>query len=186
MSDLNAAKLAIEAELVRAEQGLQFYVTQVESLKSALAGLAKVEEGLIQALGAKENRRRPAGRASQTARSRNAARTKSDLKAKAETMKAAADLPITGSDYWLQYIGNEPRTAVEITAAAIAALGFIPTPEQVKVLKQRVAPSLDILVRNKRIKDTGAGRSRRFSLAHAKAAVSAKTAAEDDAAAQHK
>lgn len=190
MSDLNVARHAIEAELARAEQGLQFYMNHVESLKSALAELSKVEEGLGQALNSKQARKRPSAKAATPARTAGRKRAKAKPQAakaqgaKSQVAKPARELPSTGSDYWLQFIAEEPRTAVEITRAAIDALGFVPTPDQVKVLKQRISPSLETMVKNKKIKDTGAGRERRYFLASTKTAMPAKVATETPPPAQ--
>jgi hypothetical protein len=185
MSDLNVARHAIEAELARAEQGLQFYTNHVESLKSALAELRKVEQGLTQALTSQPSGKQPSAR--RPAASRKNARTRPQKKAgaaKPQAARPARELPSTGSDYWLQFIVEEPRTAVEITRAAIDALGFIPTPDQVKVLKQRISPSLETMVKSKKIKDSGTGRERRFCLMTAKSPMTASMTTETPAPAQ--
>jgi hypothetical protein len=167
MSDLHTARLAIEAELARAEQGLQFYKAQVESLKTALAGLAKVEEGFAQALRSGETKKKPDPASHQTSSPRAVERARRESRMEAAKVITAGILPVTGSHYWLQYITDQPRTAVEIAQAAIDAMEFHPTQEQIRVLKQRVAPSLETLVKSKRVNDSGAGRSRRFFLAPA-------------------
>jgi hypothetical protein len=75
---------------------------------------------------------------------------------------ATGDLPSTKGDFWYNFVNDAPQTAAEIGNAAVASLRFTPSGEQVKVLKQRVTPALNLLVNSKRIKDSGSGRERRF------------------------
>jgi len=75
----------------------------------------------------------------------------------------AAGLPKTGAAFWLELISAQPQTAVDISNAAIATLGLKPEQKrQIQKIKQRVAPALSSLVQAQKIRDTGAGRERRF------------------------
>lgn len=161
-SNVNTAIAALKSELARAEQGLLFYENHVDSLKSVLAGLDKVEEGVVQALKSKEARQQPAiALTKQKITQPKGGRAKKAT----DSGKAKADLPKTGKEFWLQYITREPRTAAEITRAALEGLGFVPTKDQIKVLKQRTGPSLEAVVKGGMVQDSGVGRERRFVLA---------------------
>jgi hypothetical protein len=177
-SNINTAIEALKSELARAEQGLLFYKNHVDSLKAALVGLGKVEEGVIQALKSKDAKQKPAtALTKQTITQPKVGRAKkTDVPAK---VKSA--LPKTGKEFWLQYITSEPRTAAEITRVALEGLGFTPTIDQVKVLKQRVGPSLEAIVKSGMVQDSGSGRERRFILASTKNQVSGAVRPENAA-----
>lgn len=175
MSNLSTAKKAIESELARAEQGLIFYRNHVESLKAALTKLGKVEDGVIRALNSKEARKKPSTKLAKQAAPRSKIGSSKTSKIPARPSK---DLPKTGMEFWLHYITEEARTAAEVTRAAIAGLGFVPTQEQIKVLKQRVGPSLEAMVKNGKIKDSGVGRERRFVLVRTNVRSPGRPAAE--------
>jgi hypothetical protein len=161
-SNIHTAIAALKSELARAEQGLRFYENHVNSLKAALAGLGKVEEGVVQALKSKEAKQQPAIALTK----QKIVQPKGPPAKKANvSAKANADLPKTGKEFWLQYITREPRTAAEITRVALEGLGFTPTKDQIKVLKQRAGPSLEAIVKSGMVQDSGAGRERRFILA---------------------
>lgn len=169
-SNIDTAIQALQAELARAEQGLLFYQTHVDALKAALAGLEKVERGVVQALKSKEAKQKPAT----VLTKKKVAPPKMRRTGKTEVPGAAKGaLPKTGKEFWLQYIAHEPRTAAEITRVALEGLGFAPTKDQIKVLKQRVGPSLEAIVKSGMVEDAGVGRERRFVLASPKSQASA-------------
>lgn len=162
-SNLDSAKQAIEAELSHARQGVAYYMDRVKALESALQQLESVE-GDGHATAAKEKPRTRAkyaksnggakrGRKPRVAQAENGARRRS----------SASALPSTGSEFWLDLVNDQPRSAVDIANAAIAALGIKPDQKtEIQKLKQRVSPALSGLVSAQKIKDAGAGRERRF------------------------
>ena len=75
----------------------------------------------------------------------------------------ADSLPPTGGDFWLNLVSDQPQSAVDISNAAITALSIAPEQKgRIQKLKQRVSPALASLVSSQKIKDSGAGRERRF------------------------
>lgn len=184
-TNIHSAKQAIEAELSHARQGIAFYAARVEALESALQQLETVENE-TSATPRRETRKavvknRSTDGATRTRLSRNAggasrralAKT-SSIPLEAETRRrpgrqaagktnAADSIPSTGGDFWLKLVSDEPKSAIDISKAAIAALGLKPEQKaKIRKLKQRVAPALAGLVSTHKIKDSGAGRERRF------------------------
>ena len=179
---LKAAREAIEAELAHAKEGMDYYTSRVEALEIALQQLENVEGGEIasskgaksaaNAKGAKTNdqKRGRKARGSEQDSSANGAAAaeaggakKRSQKPRAKSTDDADSLPPTGGDFWLKLVSDRPQSAVDISNAAISALGI--TPEQkgrIQKLKQRVSPALASLVSSQKIKDSGAGRERRF------------------------
>lgn len=165
MSNLKAAREAIESELQHVEEGIEFYQMRAEALRLALEQLSSAEGA--------EPTSKPKARKTTGKKASGAKRGR-----KPKGAGTGNELPSTPSEYWMQFITEEPRSAVEIANAAIAALGFSPNQEQAKKMKQRAAPALTALLSSKQIKDTGAGRQRRFFLAPGKAPASGKQAAK--------
>lgn len=161
MSNIAAAKAALEAELSQARQGMAYYQSQVHALEQALkqlSGLNLVETG---SGGAKRGRK--PGKVTKETKPAKAGRGR-PAKAKKSTraVKGPNDLPFTGGDYWPNLVKSEPQSASEILNASIAGLTFEPTKEQVKKLAQRMTFVLNSLVKTGGIKDSGSGRGRRF------------------------
>lgn len=158
-SNLDSAKQAIEAELSHARQGVAYYADRVKALESALQQLESVE-GNARAATAKPRTR------AKYAKGNGAKRGRKPRAAQAENgtrRRASAGLPSTGSDFWLDLVNDQPRSAVDIANAAIEALGIKPDQKaEILKLKQRVSPALSGLVSAQKIKDAGAGRERRF------------------------
>lgn len=154
MSNLQSAKSAIEAEIMHARQGLAFYQSRLETLEKTLDQLDSVSlpEDIAQI--------------EETGRRSSSARTKSAHKKGRGRRSASAfsgkELPVTGSDYWLALVSEEPQSGAEILKQAIAGLGFHPNKLQVQKLRQRLAPGLKALLDSKKIQDSGRGRERRF------------------------
>jgi hypothetical protein len=165
MSNLKAARQAIQAEINHAEEGIKFYQDRVESLRLALKQL----DGMEGTAPEKTKASKPASTASR-------GRLRSTT---TKPKKSSGALPKTPTSYWLQFISDEPKSAVEIADAAIAALGFAADPDQAKKMKQRVAPALHSLVQSKQIKDTGSGRERRYFTASGKATGQGKQSTRD-------
>jgi hypothetical protein len=186
-SNLTSARQAIQAELSHARQGMAFYSARVEALETALSQLESVEgddtaqarrkrrssaEGSIKKGGVAKR-----GRASRSAHNGNGADRaagedsamgqrgrRAGRKAGASKRAQGGDaLPTTGTDFWLQLVTEEPKSAVEIANAAAEAIGLKPEQkDKIQKLKQRVAPALATLVSAQKIRDSGAGRARRF------------------------
>jgi len=177
--NLTSARKAIEAELLHAKQGMEFYSSRVEALEAALTQLESVDMD-----GAQDDSesRRPAGRsgtagakrgrkprAASEAATQGAPRAARKGKAAGARKKVAGrngsaeTLPTTGLDFWVRLVTEEPRTAVEIANAAAREIGLgEDQKDQIQKLKQRVAPALTALVSAGKVKDSGAGRERRF------------------------
>ena len=151
MSNLKTARQAILAELKYVKEGIAYYQKRAGALRAALEQLESTED--------------PAATSSQkTKRSSTIGkRAKSPVTGKASSSKNA--LPKTSRGFWLGFIDQNPKTAAAIGNAAVASLGFTPTPEQAKQLKSRLAPTLQALLKSKAVKDTGSGRERKYSLA---------------------
>jgi hypothetical protein len=179
VSNLRSARQAIKAELAHAMQGMAFYTSRVEALESALEQLDNVEDTGASSNGKQSRaksadqktagaRRGPKPRAAEAASTKASAKQKVAGKKRGAKTKSAAgangagELPATGGDFWLNLITEEPQSAAEISNAAISALGFTPNKKQITKLKQRATPTLNTLVAAQKIKDTGAGRDRRF------------------------
>jgi hypothetical protein len=150
MSNLKTARKAIQAELKYVEEGVAYYQKRAAALRAALEQLESSEDPVV-ATTQKANAVRKPGK-----------RTKQTATPKASSSKNA--LPKTSRDFWLSFIDQSPKTAAEIGNAAVASLGFTPTPEQAKQLKSRLAPTLQTLLKSKAVKDTGSGRERKYSL----------------------
>jgi hypothetical protein len=150
MSNLKTARQAIRAELKHVEEGAAYYQKRATALRAALEQLDRTEEPVA----ASTQKTRVSGKAGK--------RAKPSVIPKASTLKNA--LPKTSRDFWLGFIDQNPKTAAEIGNAAVASLGFTPSPEQAKQLKSRLAPTLQTLLKSKAVKDTGSGRERKYSL----------------------
>lgn len=151
MSNLQSAKSAIKAEIIHAKQGLAFYESRLDILEKTLDQLDSVN--LPEA---KSKVERKASKKASSSTKKNPAR---------KTKPASAGtkaLPVTGGDYWLNLISTHPQSGAEIFRKAVDQLGFEPTKMQIKTLRQRVAPALKSLLQAQKIKDTGAGRERRY------------------------
>jgi hypothetical protein len=167
MSNLDAAKAAIQAELAQAKQGLAYYQSHVAALESALVQLGNLGIGATttKPAGAKRGRKPGKVAAAKLAKAGKPAKAGRGRPAKATKGRASKgpnDLPFTGGDYWPDLITSEPQSGSDILRAAIAGLGFEPSADQVKKLTQRMTFVLNSLVKAKKIQDSGSGRERRF------------------------
>jgi hypothetical protein len=145
MSNLKAARQAIQAELNHARQGAAYYQERVAALEEALAKIDSVDlaESAMQS--------------PKAVKPNNAGSKK--VKGKRAT---EGDLPPTGGDFWLRLITNQPQSAREILEAAVKAIGILPSKEQLKKLSQRQTNALHNMVKAKMVSDAGSGRARRF------------------------
>jgi hypothetical protein len=178
VSNLRSARQAIEAELEHARKGMDFYESRVAALQTALQQLENVENTDVSPNGRKHKTKatsqkgagakrgsaaRAATGAAESATRQKAAGAKRAGKGKsAAGAHGASELPATGGDFWLNLITEEPRSAAEISNAAISSLGVPLNKDQIAKLKQRATPTLNTLVASQKIKDMGAGRERRF------------------------
>jgi hypothetical protein len=168
ISNLKSARQAIEAELSHAKKGIAYYTARVEALESALHQLENVEGNGATAKAPKaraggmklrRGRKASAGNGAHRAAANGAARQGR----KAVRRGGTDSLPVTGGEFWFSLVSDEPRSAVDISNAAISALGIKPEQKiQIQKLKQRVSPALATLVSTQKIKDSGSGRERRF------------------------
>lgn len=158
MSNLQSAKTAIKAEIAHAKQGLDYYKSRVEILEQALDQLEHA--------GAPEDISVSRGRKRRGAETVQAARTDRPHRAKRTGRRAASDsaqeLPYTGGDFWFDLITDEPHSAAEILKSAVGSLGFEADKSQVQKLRQRLTAALQTMLQSGRIKDSGAGRERRY------------------------
>lgn len=183
--NLKSARHAIESELSHARQGIAYYTARVEALEIALHQLENVEDigeaapssvkpkGNLggRKMGAGRRGRKPRGATNGAAVAASAEapsrqrhkRAKRGTSAQTAREHNGSALPTTGADFWLNLVTDEPRSAVEISNAAIESLGIKPDQKtEIQKLKQRVSPALANLLAAQRIKDSGAGRERRF------------------------
>ena len=169
ISNLKSAKRAIEAEMSYAKQGAAYYLARVEALENALHQLESVDtssKGVSGDTKAKRinSRNLPHRSATSHASALQTNKTKSGAKnTSASKLHGTDNLPPTGRDFWFNLVNNQPQSAVDISNAALTALGIRPDQkEQIQKIKQRVSPALASLVATQRIKDAGSGRARRF------------------------
>lgn len=160
MSNLHSARAALEFELNHAKQGLAFYSSRVEKLEDALHRIEEIES--TEPGTAKRSQLKGNGKA---AGARRGPKPKTANGAKQRRNKANEHpLPKTGGDFWLNLVTEQHQSAADIANSAAASLGLDPQKDkqQIKLLKQRVTPGLNLLVTAQKIKDSGAGRERRF------------------------
>jgi len=154
MSNLESAKVAIEAEIAHAKQGLAHFYSRVEALEKALLHIVAVDGGVLDVQPAAAT---PVVKA---AKSKPAKYVKKEKSAK--PAKGGKDLPFTGGNYWPDLITAQPQSGAEILHAAISKLGFEPSKAQVLKLTQRATFAINALVKAGKIQDSGKGRERRF------------------------
>ena len=180
--NLKAARQAIKAELSHAKEGRAYYLSRIEALEIALQQLESVEDvesisstgtqSPANAKGAKTNDRKRGRKARGSERDSSAngyataeadGAKKRSQKPRTKSADDADSLPPMGGDFWLNLVSDQPQSAVDISNAAISALGIAPEQKgRIQKLKQRVSPALASLVSSQKIKDSGAGRERRF------------------------
>ncbi|HTN66164.1 MAG TPA: hypothetical protein VL051_08280 [Burkholderiaceae bacterium] len=157
MSNLHTAKLAIEAEIAHAKQGLDYYAERVNSLEQALARIMQAEGGAAAVAPAPAKAAKPQAKAG-----KRKARTAKPGVAATGAEAEVAELPSTGGDYWKNLVGAEPKSGQAILAEAVNGLGFKPTKAQVGKLLNRMTFALNSMVKAGAIQDSGSGRERRF------------------------
>ena len=169
MSNLKTARQTIEAELRHVEQGIAYYQAKAAALQSALEQLDQAEIGT-----AGTSRQRQVASSGTAATTRAAA----PRGRRAGGKKQDKGLPRMTRDFWLDFISQQPRSAIEIMNAAIASFDPPLDANQEKKVKQRATQALQALLSAKQIKDVGTGRQRRYFLPLGKTAGSGKTAAK--------
>ncbi|HJV74139.1 MAG TPA: hypothetical protein VJ654_07970 [Noviherbaspirillum sp.] len=173
ISNLKSARRAIEAEMSYAKQGAAYYLARVEALENALHQLESVDISSKEVIGdarAQTRTKRVSSRKMQQGSSTTAPSAQQTNKTKPAAKntsisrsKGADNLPPTGRDFWFALVNSQPQSAVDISNAAITALGIKPDQKgQIQKIKQRVSPALANLVATQKIKDAGSGRARRF------------------------
>lgn len=168
--NLTSARQAIQAELSHARQGAAFYTARVEALETALTQLESVDTDDMALLDTDEDTsartvtKKRAGKRGRPARKAASGTTTRARRSKKAAAKGdQAELPTTGTDFWLELVTDEPKSAVDIANAAAAHLGLDAEQKtQIQKLKQRVAPALATLVATQKIQHAGAGRQRRY------------------------
>ena len=161
MSNLTKARQAILAELRHAEKGAAYYQTRAEALRAALEQLEQSDNMPLSKAEKKTGAATKLSKGGKGAGGRKASSSRQGL-------------PKTSQEFWLGFIGQQPKTAAEIANAAVASLDFAPTPLQSKQLKSRLAPTLQALLKAKKVQDTGSGRERKYKLGAAKAVKAAE------------
>ncbi len=163
MSNIDAAKAALQAELSQAKQGLAYYQSQVSALETALVQLGTLGLGVVAAKPAGAKRGRKPGKVAKAEKPVKATRGRpAKVKKGGRAAKGPNDLPFTGGDYWPDLVTSNPQSASDILNASVSGLSFTPTKEQIKKLAQRMTFVLNSLVKTGKIKDSGSGRGRRF------------------------
>lgn len=154
MQSLASAKEALKAELEHVRQGAEYYQSLVSALEEALAKLEGFEPEDEEMVKPPRQQKR-----AETAPKKAAKRGRPGRPAKGTTSDR---LPPTGMDFWLKLISDEPKSAGDILNAAVSELGIDPNDEQLKKLSQRQTYALNTLVKENKIADSGARRTRRF------------------------
>lgn len=152
MQSLASAKEALKAELAHVRQGAEYYQSLALALEEALAKLESVEFEEAEPTKPRQQKRAAAKKAV-VKRGRPGRPAKS---------AGGNRLPSTGMDFWLKLISDEPKSASDILNAAVAELGIDPNRDQLKKLSQRQTYALNTLVKENKIADSGARRTRRF------------------------
>lgn len=153
MQSLASAKEALKAELAHVRQGAEYYQSLASALEEALARLESVESEDVETAKPPRQKRVAAAKKTVVKRGRPGRPAKS----------AGGDrLPPTGMDFWIRLISDEPKSASDILNAAVAELGIDPNKDQLKKLSQRQTYALNTLVKENKIADSGARRTRRF------------------------
>jgi hypothetical protein len=154
MSNLQSAKSAIKAEIDHARKGLDYYQSRVEILEQALTQLEHpgVPERTSRTRRTKESTRVKATEANRPRRGRPPSRK----------VAGADELPYTGGDFWLGYISDEPHSAAEILKSAVNSIGVESDKAKIQKLRQRLTAALQAMLQAGKIKDSGAGRERRY------------------------
>lgn len=148
MSNLSAARQAIQAELDHAREGAAYYQSRVAALEEALAKLDSVESAEEDTGNAPSAQTRSRSRRGRPARE--------------QVAKKESELPATGKSFWTGLLTSEPQSNRELLASAIKALGIEPSGDKVKKLSQRQTNALHNLVKANEISTTGSGRGRRY------------------------
>lgn len=131
-----ALRRILQSELELAKQGLAYYQERVNMLNEALREVdAQPDTG--------QGKSRKAVKARKT---------------------QGNGLPETGLEFWRKHITKNARTAPEIALSAAGSLNIDPQNDKAsfKVLKNRIGPALQALVKASEIMDRGAGRNRRY------------------------
>lgn len=160
MSNLKTARQTIEAELRHVEEGIAFYQSKAAALQAALEQIDSAE-----------------GAPSRKTRTPRQATTDSNVGKrgkKAGAKKQNKELPRMTRDFWLDFISQEPKSAVEIINAAIASFSPALNQDQEKKVRQRATQALQALLSAKQIKDVGSGRQRRYFLPLGKSSSASK------------
>jgi len=153
MQSLASAKEALKAELDHVRQGAEYYQSLVVALEEALAKL----EGFVEPEDEEMMSQTPRPPKRSVVAPKKAAKRGRPAKS-----AVGGRLPPTGMDFWLKLISDEPKSASDILNAAVSVLGIDPNEEQLKKLSQRQTYALNTLVKENKIADSGARRTRRF------------------------
>lgn len=171
MSNLKSARQSIEAEIRHAEQGIAYYQSKVDALRAALEQLQSAEGETVTP--ARRGRKTGSGAAKRGRKAKASASVKSG-----SSGRRGSSLPRMTRDFWLGFISQEPRSAIEIINAAIASFDPALNADQSKKVKQRATQALQALLTSKQIKDVGSGRQRRYFLPLGKSAGNGKQASK--------
>jgi len=171
MSNLKSARQSIEAEIRHAEQGIAYYQSKVDALRAVLEQLQSAEGET--AAPASRSRKASAGTVKRGRKPKSRAAGK-----RSTSGVRGSSLPRMTRDFWLGFIGQEPRSAIEIINAAIASFDPALNADQSKKVKQRATQALQALLTSKQIKDVGSGRQRRYFLPLGKSSGNGKQAAK--------
>lgn len=159
MSNLKTAVDAIKAELAHVKSGLHFYHSRAKALEEALANLVGLSAG--HAAGAVKAATPPVSQKA-PATAKKAPRTKAAAKETGSAKAEKSALPSTGGDFWISLVTEQPQSAPDILKAATAKIGTTPSREDAKKLLGRQTFTLNALIKQQKIQDSGKGRARRF------------------------
>ena len=161
--NLRSAKLSIQAELVHAKEGRDYYQAKMDSLESMLAkidDLGGAPSGISAKAPIGTNHADDSEGVGRKPKKTNVKKAKSTKTS--DSKKTSQELPRTSEEFWTSIMTDQPKSTTDVLASAISKIGFEPNADQKKKLAQRMTFALNALVRSGKIKDSGAGRDRRF------------------------
>ena len=170
MSNLDSAKSAVADELAKAKEGAAFYTQRIAALEEMIRNLAVLDGSSSTSEAPKKRGRKPGTKVAQPTKAKRGRPAKTTASSVGENVVPVGKtkstgkkkLPSTKGDFWKNQITSEHRSWSEILDGAIANLGISPTADDRKKLQQRMIFAINTLVKAGEIKDSGAGRERRF------------------------
>ena len=168
MNNVDSAKLAVGQELAKAKEGAEFYAQRIALLEEMMQQLSVLDGAASSAVAPKKRGRKPGTTVKSPAKPKRGrpAKAATAIASVAPTGKTTSagkkDLPSTKGDFWKSQVTSKHRSWSEILDGAITNLRISPSAAQRKKLQQRMIFAINALAKAGEVKDSGAGRGRRF------------------------